>query len=75
MNLFNLFATITLDDNDYKNKLSQGEKTASSFSSKVSSSLRNGENAVKDFSDVVGDMSDDYKKNFENFVKNAWVYS
>ncbi len=65
MNLFNLFATITLDDNDYKNKLSQGEKTASSFSSKVSSSLRNGENAVKDFSDVVGDMSDDYKKNFE----------
>ena len=35
MNLFNLFAKITLNDSEYKEKMKDDEKVASSFSSKV----------------------------------------
>lgn len=35
MNLFNLFAKITLDDSEYKEKMKEDERVASSFSSKV----------------------------------------
>ena len=41
MNLFNLFAKLTLDNKDYEKKLEQSEKSAASFSSKGSISFKN----------------------------------
>lgn len=49
MNLFNLFATLTLDNSDYEKKLDQSQKSASSFSSKVGTAFKTGVRAVAGF--------------------------
>ena len=49
MNLFNLFATLTLDNSDYEKKLDQSQKTAGSFSSKIGTAFRTGVRAVAGF--------------------------
>lgn len=49
MNLFNLFATLTLDNSDYEKKLAQSQKSAGSFSSKVGTAFKTGARAVAGF--------------------------
>ena len=49
MNLFNLFATLTLDNSEYEKKLAQSQKSAGSFSSKVGTSFKTGARAVAGF--------------------------
>lgn len=49
MNLFNLFATLTLDNSDYEKKLDKSEKSAGSFSSKVGTAFKTGVRAVAGF--------------------------
>lgn len=49
MNLFNLFATLTLDNSDYEKKLDQSQKSASSFSSKIGTAFKTGVRAVAGF--------------------------
>lgn len=49
MNLFNLFATLTLDNSDYEKKLDQSQKSAGSFSSKISTAFKTGVRAVAGF--------------------------
>lgn len=49
MNLFNLFATLTLDNSDYEKKLDQSQKSAGSFSSKVGTAFKTGARAVAGF--------------------------
>lgn len=49
MNLFNLFATLTLDNSEYEKKLAQSQKSAGSFSSKVGTAFKTGARAVAGF--------------------------
>lgn len=49
MNLFNLFATLTLDNSDYEKKIDQSQKSADSFSSKVGTAFKTGVRAVAGF--------------------------
>lgn len=49
MNLFNLFATLTLDNSDYEKKLDKSEKSAGSFSSKIGTAFKTGARAVAGF--------------------------
>lgn len=49
MNLFNLFATLTLDNSDYEKKLDQSQKSAGSFSSKVGTAFKTSVRAVAGF--------------------------
>lgn len=49
MNLFNLFATLTLDNSDYEKKLNQSQKSAGSFSSKIGTAFKTGVRAVAGF--------------------------
>lgn len=49
MNLFNLFATLTLDNSDYEKKLDQSQKSAGSFSSKIGVAFKTGVRAVAGF--------------------------
>lgn len=49
MNLFNLFAKLTLDNSDYEKKLDQSEKSAGSFSSKIGTAFKTGVRAVAGF--------------------------
>lgn len=49
MNLFNLFATLTLDNSEYEKKLDQSQKSAGSFSSKVGTAFKTGARAVAGF--------------------------
>ena len=49
MNLFNLFATLTLDNSDYEKKLDKSQKSAGSFSSKVGTAFKTGARAVAGF--------------------------
>lgn len=49
MNLFNLFATLTLDNSDYEKKLDQSQKSAGSFSSKIGTAFKTGVRAVAGF--------------------------
>ena len=46
MNLFNLAATLTLDNKDYEKGLKQSEKSASSFSSKLGTAMKAGAKAI-----------------------------
>lgn len=49
MNLFNLFAKLTLDNSEYEKKLDQSQKSAGSFSSKVGTAFKTGARAVAGF--------------------------
>lgn len=49
MNLFNLFAKLTLDNSDYEKKLDQSQKSAGSFSSKIGTAFKTGVRAVAGF--------------------------
>lgn len=49
MNLFNLFATLALDNSDYEKKLDQSQKSANSFSSKIGTAFKTGVRAVAGF--------------------------
>ena len=49
MNLFNLFATLTLDNSEYEKKLDKRQKSAGSFSSKVGTAFKTGARAVAGF--------------------------
>lgn len=49
MNLFNLFAKITLDDSEYKEKMKEDEKVASSFSSKIGVAFKTAGRVVAGF--------------------------
>ena len=49
MNLFNLFATLTLDNSDYKKKLDDSQKSAGSFSSKIGTAFKAGAKVVTAF--------------------------
>lgn len=49
MNLFNLFATLTLDNSEYEQKLDQSEKSAKSFSSGIGTAFKTGARAVAGF--------------------------
>ena len=53
MNLFNLFATLTLDNSDYEKKLDQSQKSAGSFSSKIGTAFKTGVRAVAGFATSV----------------------
>lgn len=53
MNLFNLFATLTLDNSEYEKKLDQSQKSAGSFSSKVGTAFKTGARAVAAFGTAV----------------------
>lgn len=53
MNLFNLFAKITLDNSEYESKMKDSQKTASSFSSKVGTAFKTGAKAVTAFATTV----------------------
>lgn len=53
MNLFNLFATLTLDNSDYEKKLDQSQKSAGSFSSKVGTAFKTGAKAVTAFATTI----------------------
>ena len=65
MNLFNLFATLTLDTGDFEKKISGIENGASDLSSELKSSFSRGEKSVDDFSDKVDDMQSDVGKNLD----------
>lgn len=49
MNLFNLFAKLTLDNSEYEAKMKDSQKTASSFSSKIGTAFKTGARAVVGF--------------------------
>ena len=49
MNLFNLFATLTLDNSEYEQKLNQSEKSAKSFSSGIGTAFKTGARVVAGF--------------------------
>ena len=49
MNLFNLFATLTLDNSDYEKKLDDSQKSAGSFSSKIGTAFKAGAKVVTAF--------------------------
>lgn len=49
MNLFNLFAKLTLDNSEYEAKIKDSQKTASSFSSKIGTAFKTGARAVVGF--------------------------
>lgn len=53
MNLFNLFAKITLDNSEYEAKMKDSQKTASSFSSKVGTAFKTGAKAVTAFATTI----------------------
>lgn len=53
MNLFNLFAKITLDNSDYEKKIDESKKSASSFSSKIGTAFKTGARAVTAFATTV----------------------
>lgn len=53
MNLFNLFAKLTLDNSEYEAKMKDSQKTASSFSSKVGTAFKVGAKAVTAFATTV----------------------
>lgn len=53
MNLFNLFAKITLDNSEYEAKMKDSQKTASSFSSKIGTAFKTGAKAVTAFATTV----------------------
>lgn len=53
MNLFNLFAKITLDNSEYEAKMKDSQKTASSFSSKIGTAFKVGAKAVTAFATTV----------------------
>ena len=53
MNLFNLFAKITLDNRDYEKKIDESKKSASSFSSKMGTAFKTGARAVTAFATTV----------------------
>lgn len=53
MNLFNLFAKLTLDNSDYEAKMKDSQKTASSFSSKIGVAMKTGARAVAAFGTAV----------------------
>ena len=53
MNLFNLFAKITLDNREYEAKMKDSQKTASSFSSKVGTAFKTGAKAVTAFATTI----------------------
>lgn len=53
MNLFNLFAKITLDNREYEAKMKDSQKTASSFSSKIGTAFKVGAKAVTAFATTV----------------------
>lgn len=53
MNLFNLFAKITLDNSEYEAKMKDSQKTASSFSSKIGTAFKTGAKAVTAFTTTV----------------------
>ena len=53
MNLFNLFAKITLDNREYEAKMKDSQKTASSFSSKVGTAFKAGAKAVTAFATTI----------------------
>lgn len=53
MNIFNMFATLTLDNSDYEKKLDQSQKTAGSFSSKIGTAFKTGVRAVAGFATSV----------------------
>lgn len=53
MNLFNLFAKITLDNSDYEKKIDESKKSASSFSSKIGTAFKVGARAVTAFATTV----------------------
>lgn len=57
MNLFNLFATLTLDNSDYEKKLDDSQRSAGSFSSKISTAFRTGVRAVAGFVTTVAAAS------------------
>lgn len=71
MNLFNLFATLTLDTGDFEKKISDIENGASDLSSDLKSSFSRGKNAVDDFSDKVDDMQSDVGKNLDETENDA----
>lgn len=53
MNLFNLFAKITLDNSEYEAKMKDSQKTASSFSSKIGTVFKAGAKAVTAFATTI----------------------
>lgn len=53
MNLFNLFAKITLDNSEYEAKMKDSQKTASSFSSKIGTAFKVGAKAVTAFATTI----------------------
>lgn len=53
MNLFNLFAKLTLDNSEYEAKMKDSQKTASSFSSKIGTAFKAGAKAVTAFATTV----------------------
>lgn len=53
MNLFNLFAKITLDNREYEAKMKDSQKTASSFSSKIGTAFKTGAKAVTAFATTI----------------------
>lgn len=53
MNLFNLFATLTLDNSEYESKMKDSQKTASSFSSKIGTAFKVGAKSVTAFAKIV----------------------
>lgn len=53
MNLFNLFAKLTLDNSEYEAKMKDSQKTASSFSSKVGTAFKAGAKAVTAFATTI----------------------
>lgn len=53
MNLFNLFAKLTLDNSEYEAKMKDSQKTASSFSSKIGVAMKTGARAVAAFGTAV----------------------
>lgn len=53
MNIFNLFAKLTLDNSEYEEKMNDSQKTASSFSSKVGTAFKTGAKAVAAFATTV----------------------
>ena len=71
MNLFNLFATLTLDTGDFEKKISDIENGASDLSSDLKSSFSRGKNAVDDFSDEVDDMQSEVGKNLDKTEDDA----
>lgn len=53
MNLFNLFAKLTLDNKDYEEKLDKSKKSVSSFASKAGTAFKAGAKAVIGFATAI----------------------